>query len=80
MATERERLEQAMEEHFGSAWYAEHACEQHMRQYALARDEATRERVRRAMKGHALDLCERMAAVAVTAGLVTISDSGGGEG
>lgn len=75
MTTQRERLEQAMEQHFGRGWYAEHACEQHMRQYTLAMDDATRERVRRAMKAHALDLCERMAAVCMTAGLVTVPDA-----
>ena len=74
MTTQRERLEQAMEMHFGSKWYADFACEQHMRQYTRTDDEATRQRIRRAMKTHALELCERMAAVCITAGLVTVPD------
>jgi hypothetical protein len=75
MTTQREKLELAMEQHYGPEWAVEFACDQHLRQYARASDTATRARVRRNMQLHALELCERMAAVCVTAGLVTVPDA-----
>ena len=74
MTTQRERLEQAMERHFGPEWYIHLASDQRMRQYALARDDAHRAQMVWYMKNDALDQCERMAAVCVTAGLVTVPD------
>lgn len=75
LAAQRERLESAMAEHYGSQWYIHFACDQRMRAYALAQDDAARGRIIRYMKCDALELCERMAAVCVTAGLVTVPDA-----
>ena len=74
IADDRARLESAMAKHYGPQWYVHFACDQRMRAYALAGDEAARERIIRYMKNDALELCERMAAVCVTAGMVTVPD------
>ena len=74
MTTQRERLEQAMEKHFGPQRFGELAGAQRLQQYVLASEGPARERIVRYMKNDALDQCERMAAVCVTAGLVTVPD------
>ena len=74
MATQRERLEQAMETHFGPSWYIQLADGARIRQYMLAAEGAPRDRIVRYMKNDALELCERMTAVCVTARMVTAPD------
>ena len=74
LAAQREQLESAMATHYGPQWYTHFASDQRLRAYALAQDDTARDRIIRYMKCDALELCERMAAVCVTAGLVTVPD------